>query len=463
MFRELVLREFLDNVKSFRFLLSALIVVAVFLLSAILSVNEYAITAREYRENDLQNLRALESKSKVLNQLATHAQRLLNLPSVLQFACGGFEAELPNAIYVNAFSVGSTDHIARSNFLVPDIHRIDWVFVIGVLLSFVALALTFDGISREKEDGTLRLVMTNALPRYFIILAKYVGGLIALMIPVAVGILLSLIIVTVTGYSILTATHWAQILLMVIVSFVYLSIYVLLGLLISTLTHRTATSLVFCLILWVVTTLLVPNIGGLLAGAFQPIASQKEIEAKIDLARREVWTRYPADAHTQVSLDPFLPGHRFRADMNKEMLEVEVKIREAYLAEQIHQLTWGRQWTRLSPSAVYQYASENIMNAGIPRFLSFKQQVENYREQLLDYVKRKDALDPDSPHWINPYDDFLYSNKPMPFKEIPTFEYKERDLRESFTGALIDFALLLFTNALFLTLAGVTFNRYDVR
>lgn len=463
MLRELILRDILENLKSLRFMLSFLIVLGAFILSGILFVGTYDLAVADWRENETQNLETLEQSAKELDLVAMAAQRVLSPPPALGFVCTGFEGNLPNVLYVSAFSVGTMDNLTRSNFLFPHFSELDWVFIIGMFLSFVALALTFDGICREKEDGTLRLVMTNAFPRYQLVLAKYAGALLVLTIPVVVGMLVNLIIVTVSGSVVLVSFHWMQILLIVAASLAYLSVHVLLGLLISAFTHRSATSLVLCLVLWAFTVLLIPNLGGLLSQAFHSLPSQNDLQEQVNRARNEVWERYPPEAQSYIPIDRHRPAHRLRAAANSERLEVEIKLREGYFNQQVQQVDWGRRWARISPAAVYQYTVESLADVGIPRFLNFRSQIKNYRGQLLDFVKKKDALDSESPHWINPADGILFSTKPVAVAEIPKFVYQQREVAKLVGESAGDVTLLLVLNLMLFTVVVVAFNRYDVR
>ena len=48
----------------------------------------------------------------------------------------------------------------------PNISQVDWAFIIGYVLSLIALLFTFDAISGERERGTLRLMLANSIPRH---------------------------------------------------------------------------------------------------------------------------------------------------------------------------------------------------------------------------------------------------------------------------------------------------------
>ncbi len=101
---------------------------------------------------------------------------------------------------------------------------------ISTVLSFVALVLAYDSISGEREAGTLRLMLANTIPRYKLLLGKYSGSMLTLAIPLIVGLLVSLIIVIPSKDVAIDAAAWLKILVITLLSLLYLSIFVLLGL-----------------------------------------------------------------------------------------------------------------------------------------------------------------------------------------------------------------------------------------
>ena len=52
---------------------------------------------------------------------------------------------------------------------------LDLTFIIQVVLSLFAIVLTYDSISGEREQGTLRLTFANAVPRGVYLVAKLIG------------------------------------------------------------------------------------------------------------------------------------------------------------------------------------------------------------------------------------------------------------------------------------------------
>ena len=52
----------------------------------------------------------------------------------------------------------------------------------------------------------------------------------------------------------------------------------------------------------------------------------------------------------------------------------------------------------LSPGYAFQYSLEALLGNGIARFRSFTRQGWDYRETLREFLRARDAADPDSPH-----------------------------------------------------------------
>ena len=72
---------------------------------------------------------------------------------------------------------------------------IDLTFIVAILLSLAALVFSYDAVCGEKEDGTLKLMLANGVPRSQIILGKILGGIATLLVPFLVSLSLGLIII----------------------------------------------------------------------------------------------------------------------------------------------------------------------------------------------------------------------------------------------------------------------------
>ena len=75
----------------------------------------------------------------------------------------------------------------------------------------------------------------------------------------------------------------------------------------------------------------------------------------------------------------------------------------------------------------------------------------------------KDANDPDSPHWYNPYEHYSTTRKPVKFDEVPLFDEKSPTIEERFFNGGLYFLMLCVYSVIFLLLTFFRFLKYDVR
>jgi ABC-type transport system involved in multi-copper enzyme maturation permease subunit len=57
----------------------------------------------------------------------------------------------------------------------------------------------FDAICGEKERGTLKVLLSNSVPRDLVLLGKWIGGYISLAIPFLIALLGGIAYVYITG------------------------------------------------------------------------------------------------------------------------------------------------------------------------------------------------------------------------------------------------------------------------
>ncbi|MBT7862269.1 MAG: ABC transporter permease subunit, partial [Gemmatimonadetes bacterium] len=130
------------------------------------------------------------------------------------------------------------------------ISEIDATMVAAVLLSFLAVILGFDGISSERERGTLKLLLANAVPRSHVVIAKLIGGILSLWIPLALAFVLSLLIILNNPDVSLSGQDLIRLIGMFVLSCLFLAQVFSLSLMVSSFARESATALVICLFAW---------------------------------------------------------------------------------------------------------------------------------------------------------------------------------------------------------------------
>jgi ABC-type transport system involved in multi-copper enzyme maturation permease subunit len=465
MLKTIIKKELQGNISSLRFGLTFFLVAGVFILSGLAFVGKYREELSDYREISNRNLEGLQNQTTNLNLIPYYSQTVKKKPKVAQLFAEGYEKSLPNTFRFDVFSFQYPELESKSNFLFPRFADIDWTFIISFILSFVAILMTFDSLSGEKESGTLGLMMSNSVPRDKVILGKFFSGMLTLMIPICFGIFLNLIIVNLLGISFFKEGSGAKILIFFVLSLVYLSLFILLGLLVSSMAKKSSTSIVVLLFFWVIFTLVIPAFGRIAAEKLVTAPTRSDVERHYAEAHEAIWSntgKFGPNAGNWGGTNVNPPA---RTALFNAITEMRNRLRENYMNQIVAQVETGRNITRLSPTAIYQYASETILGTGLERFKNLYRQLKRYKEILKNFLMEKDKEDTESLHllaeWIGHRS--MFSSQPVDFNAIPKFEEEESGAGEGLKTAILDIGILAALNIFLCFAVYMAFLRADVR
>ena len=313
MIRHIIQREFFDHLNSLRFALTVIIMAALMVTNAVVHLQSYPDKVRSYSENVASDRDKLQSRTELYEQLRKGPGKLYKQPSALTFIADGGDAFLPNrgtqswgswsrsaSFSGQVKSIWSLDYPTanpNAHDLRPKATKIDWVFIITYLLSFIPLLFTFDALSGERESGTLRLCLANSISRPALLVGKFLGTLIAVLIPFYFAVLLNLAVISTDSWTQLGAADWGRLGMIMLIATSYASIFIAIGLMVSAGTRDTRVSLVVLLIIWVALVVFMPSTLGTLATKWMsPVqtAHQKE------MARRSALDQINADFDTRM-------------------------------------------------------------------------------------------------------------------------------------------------------------------
>lgn len=458
MLREIILRELLDHLRSLRFSLTLLLVTILMLMGSALYVHNYRQLTADHSENVTQNLRLLETKMKkglwgVVS--LPPSQLVFRGPNSLGFVAEGHEKDLPNAFEVDAFNLIGPKATLRGNYTLWRFNQLDWVFIVGFILSFGALALIYDAISGERERGTLRLCLSNPVSRSTLLLGKYLGAMFSLAIPLTIGICVSLIIISLFGVMPFSSEYWLRIGMVALLSILYISAFVTLGLFVSSLTKNSAVSLVLLLLVWVCLVIVIPRTGGLLASGLVDLPDESAVNRKAVLVTWDTLKQHGLGSYTWHSRDP-LTGHARAA-------EAGLAIHDEYRNQQLNQVKLARNLTRISPMIIYQMACESLIGAGIGHYEQFLKQARQYRRDLMRFTYSKYPINPDLHMGKgSPEERAKLAELKISLDEIPRFTDRSPTISDSLAAAGWSILLLFLFNVVFFMGAFVAFMRYSV-
>ena len=519
MIRHIIQREFFDHLNSLRFALTVIIMAALMVTNAAVHLQTHPDKVRNYSENVARDRDKLQSRTELYELLRKGPGKLYKQPSALTFIADGGDAFLPNrgtqswgswsrtaGFSGQVKSIWSLDYPTanpNAHDLRPKATKIDYVFIITYLLSFIPLLFTFDALSGERESGTLRLCLANPISRPALLTGKFLGTLIAVLIPFCFAVLLNLAVISTDSWTQLGAADWGRLGMIMLIASAYASIFIAVGLMVSAGTRDTRVSLVVLLIIWVALVVFMPSTLGTLATKWMsPVqtAHQKEMARKsaLDQINANFDTRMmnkqtgqsptgdllsqlmglaktsPKEAEKLAKeKEAELMAAMAKAESEKadeeelrikaEFVNTDVEIREElnreHLRAQLAQVQRARVVTRFSPAAIVQYALESMTGTGLNRHLQFLESVHLYTRQFRNFIAETDRTDTESLHIIGIPEGM--SKKPVSPQALPSFEDKIT-FSDTFNAAIVDMLLLVGLLSVFILGAFFVFTRSEV-
>ena len=459
-------RELYDNLNSLRFALATVLLLGLMLTNAVVHLQEQPTSVQKYLTAVTDARNALEARVDSLYELAQKGPgKLYKKPSALHFCAEGGDPFLSGAVESNHYFWENGDlksfwqmryPAATSNLtnIRPDVTKIDWAFVIGYVLSLIALLFTFDSVAGERESGTLRLMLANSVPRHAVLVGKFLGALMSVSIPFALAVLVNLLVFSTSSAVHLSIDAWGRLGIIFLVAILYTCLFLALGLLVSSRVQRSAVSLVMLLLTWVTLVVFMPSVLALIASGFSSPMSKDELrirQKQINDKHLEEYRRVfggPNSAALQA-------GSKY---VTQEAAEQERLIEER-LDEQIAQVQRARSITRISPTAVVQHLLESFAGTGFERHIQFLENAQRYAIEYRKFVVDTDRGDPASLHLMGVRRGM--SEKPVRPESIPIFE-DTLSLSKDFNTAAMDLLLLTLFVVVLLAGAYLAFVRVEV-
>ena len=364
----------------------------------------------------------------------------------------GLTDALPDGVTITARGLTNIDASGARNPMLGMYQAPDLVYVVGVALSLLALLFIYDGVCGEKESGLLRLVLSNAAPRHHVLLSKWFGGYLVLIVPFLMASLGGLGYAWALGALELTPDHLQRIGLLLLLAMLYISVFFTLGLFVSTLTHRAATSLFICMFLWVAWVLAVPSVAPVAAKLIAPAPSPQKIVAEKTAIDTEIRLRKGRLTLITGELNYGQKIRHERERLNRAGRERKNRLDRYLRDRQRIQTQWAELLGRLSPAGCWVYAATALTQTGPAAYRRFEEARRRLHAQFLESKK--------------PFDVMWRKERKVPrprADELPTLAVFYPDLGESMEDALFDVLILALLSMLLFMAAFMSFLRYDVR
>ncbi len=417
-----------DQIKTTKFLIGIVVTVLLVAASTYISARDYA----QRRQNYLDALTEIKG---------TNIDRLIyRPPEVLSILVQGKDRVLGNraSISEGRIPVWTTGYLglqSRHSLLHDEFAAVDYAFVVRIVLSLFVIFLAYNAISGEKVQGTLRLMLSNAVPRHTVLLGKMIGGLAVVLVVLTAATIAALLIMVAHTVVALRAGEWARIGAIFGFSVLYLIAFYTFSLLVSVLVNRPSTALGILLQVWVIMLFLYPNLAVFIADSSYTLPDGRKLA-------QQRWAAYQPIREMKY---PYFKNLNLQA-------EALYRVDWVYSYELSRQADRAKMFAALSPAMLYDQTTSRLARTGIETYDRFMEGLKEYWESYLLYSDAE--IEKDKRRLIDLYNRIW---------EIPDYKPVSEGILKSIFSVLEHILGLFFSSVVFFVGAFAAFLRKDVR
>lgn len=403
---------------SFRFIICFILFVIMISISVYYRSNTYSEQLIDHNAAVINNQNEIE-QIEALSLLQPHVYRP---PAISSVFVEGIEKNLGSEITIThrSIPVASQSGKALLNQFAGIFRTFDFSDVVVILLSLLAFLLSYDAVTGEKERGLLSLTLSNSIPRHHILLGKYLGGLLPLIFSLTAGMLVGILIMLLIPAVQITWDLVYRIILIYFASLAFLSLMLLLGIIVSSVTYQSFLSLIILLFIWVLFVFIIPKVGEYTALQLKTVPSRRWVNDQISQLRDEL-DRKTADYRMTIQpqgVSASMRGSPYRGGMlvpdnPPEIVEyyrqlcayaIPLQMEYAQLFRNIEQQRIDSQYEQaklaailsaVSPAAIYKKGLAALAGTDRAGYEYFLNAARIYRQQIIDYIKSRGGFSSD--------------------------------------------------------------------
>ena len=466
-FKVLLLREIHEAFASRRFWIILSLCLVLIPLGVEVSIRDYQTRLQGYRES----VRLYNEEVKTIGDiLFKDGAKAYFPPSPMSFLSLGLELDLPN-VAESQFKNSQPPAAVRfdNSQGIDNIYEfffgpLDLVFMVGVVLSFLTIILTFGSIAGEKEKGTLKLVLSNSVPKAQVLLAKAAANGFLLIAPFILSLVLTVMVLRLRGIPLFTVGASTSIAMSILVSVLLIGAFLNLGLLVSALTKQAVSALVILLIAWVFLYGIFPRLSASAAEAIIPVES----DAQIDFEKAQIRTNIYRERDAEIDRLLLSAGKAAKPGQSANPQEeiqsrYQTKLEETWTAldrdvheRQKRQFAIAAALSRLSPVSCFIRPMSELGRTGWLEYENYLASARRYEAVLNRDIFSKQK-------WMRTGRGVAGWSEANFKAAVPVFVYVPIPTEDIMRNILPDVFLLVIFNLLFFSGAFVSFLRYDAR
>ncbi|UGU15497.1 DUF3526 domain-containing protein [Sinomicrobium kalidii] len=410
----------------------------------------------EYQEQARQDW--LDNPDKHPHRMAHYGHFAFRPKTPLSVFDFGMESFLGSSIFLEAH-VQNPTNFSEAEFSTGMLRfgEISIAMILQTLLPLLIFFLGFRSIAAERENGTLKILMSQGLSRKQLLAGKSLGMTLVMSTLYFPVILTTVLLWTLLQEMNISMDETYRLLLIVVMYFIYLCIFCVIAVIISALSKTSKTALTSSIGVWLLLTILLPRAGQSLGSYLYRPPSKAGFQAQIENDILKTGDSHnPDDPHYQALKDSVLAVYNvdsvtqlpfnYSGLVMKEGEKITAGIHNDHLKRlrgiYARQNSFSRYLAFLDPYMGIKNLSMALSGTDYNSFTDFQDQAEEYRYHLAQSLNdlqikhisntAKSSADPasrlDKRHWA----------------EIEDFEYRPLGIGGAFRSELISFLSLLF-------------------
>ena len=399
MLMTLIQKEIMHHILSVRFV--ALLLMCLLLVPLTLSINyrRYSQNLVDYQESIKREQTEAEENPPNAQDPNAEVSKFFLKPTPLSVFANGLEDALPTYLGMTRNGVRQGSAGVSQASVAYVLGNLDFLFIVGTVFSLLALLFTFDAVAGEREAGTLRINLSNSLPRDVFLWSKLIGGYIVFVVPFLVSFLLGLLLITWQGFPLGEFKIALPVLGLTLISLLYIGVFFAIGVVISTYLDNAKTALIVAFTFWVFAVLIVPRGAFVVAKLVAPTRTEQAVymektalrnnlsKDKDEKIRKKMTETFAGNEGV------FIRSDDKRIDKLKKPINEEFrqefqnqtgKIDRDYQREKTQQERVGETLSRIAPTASLSYIAINLTQTGKLKRDGYFQTGERYYSQLDD-------------------------------------------------------------------------------
>jgi len=408
--------------------------------------------------------------------------------------------------------------LLNENPFMGNFMSLDFTTALTILLSLLGILFSYDMLSREKEQGTLKLSLSNPVSRSVFFLGKITGIFLTLLPILAVCFLIIFLVIQLSPSVLFSAGDYGRISMLIVMSLVYFAFFVFLGGFISSRTKSSTLSIIINLFIWCFLLFLLPGAAGYLGRNITKADDYKQLTFNTRQIDGEFWSKQSGEIRKTVADEGFThEGYNYcaggdwdggylilftpRASMEFERRQKELAnpillansdrkwaLQQDYLQQLYRQEKTVRYLSYLSPAEIFKQLSAVFCRTGMESEVSFMNQVRMFQEIYYGYFvqnriyssyayftmhKESEIFDTweennaqantwketAKPESTFDFSSFGYADT----SEFPRFAYIQPSLGNDLQSQLFLMAGVVLACLLLFWFSFVSFTKYDVR